>query len=671
VSAGPGGAAEPRAGLWLARALGLASAALVLFTLAGPLLSGDLWWHLSNGRWMLEHRRLPGLDPFSHTGAELEAETQEYGSQLLLAWIEGFGGLTGLRLFAVALGALCLWAVYRSARRRLDGAWAAAATALFAALFALKWELRPHLLSLPFLLGLEALLFPRPPGPGQRGGEWPAPGARELAGLLLLAAAWIQLHAEALFAPILAGAALGASGLAFLLRLAPEAVGGGRAAPAASRRLWAYLLAFGAALFGSTLSPTFLDSHRYALFQRSVPERFIEEWFPGWILPGDLRFAPLNLSLWLLVLAAVLLGGLRLSSSLQGLLRRRPDLPLERLAFLALCLVLSIKARRFFWLAWFPLVESLALLAPALARGRLARAAAWLPSAAAALGLWALFSSNYVRLQRENLARGAYLAAEDERLFPVQARQRLAESGLEAKLFHPYEWGGYLGFWLWPACRVFLDGRTVMFAALIPERWWAERDPEQAERVFAARDIDAIVMKRLVERDGQWVPWRPPQADGAWVRAYGDRTAELWLRADRGAALERLRGAYAQRGIEFEPSEGFAELAALAADPGWQARWQLLPEPVFEALEAAGLRTLAQRQNQTAAAGPDRELGRLWLAVGRAAAQARLGRSARFALLEALEHFELSADQAERLAASARGPAVAEALEELARLAAG
>lgn len=661
-------AATARLGLWTARGLCLASAALVLFTLAGPLLSGDLWWHLSNGRWMLENGRLPGLDPFSHTGADLHAETQEYGSQVLLAWIEGWGGLLALRGASIALGALALWAVHSSARRRLDPPWAAAATALFAALFALKWELRPHLLSLPFLLALEALLFPRPPGPLRPGGSWPAPGARESGLLLLLAAAWIQLHAEALFAPIFAAAAAGASLVAALCGLGPGA-GAGAAGRAARPR--AFGLAFCAALCGSALSPTFLDSHRYALFQRSVPERYIEEWFPGWILPGDARFAPLGISLWLLVLVAILLGFARLCASLPGLLRRRPDLPLERLAFLALCLLLSIKARRFFWLAWFPLVECLALLGPALARGRLARLSAWLPSAAAAWALCALFASNYVRLQRENLARGAFAQSEDERLFPVEAARRLAESGLEAKLFHPYEWGGYLGFWLWPACRVFLDGRTVMFAALIPERWLAEHDPEQARQVFAARGIDAVVMKRFVERGGEWLPWRPPDADRDWVRAYGDQTAELWLRADRTAALERLGAAYGSRGIRFDPSEGFAELAALAADPGWQARWRLLPEPVFAALERAGLRALAERRGRPSAAGPDPELGRLWLALGRACAEARLGRSARHALLEALPHFALPEQEAQRLSSSARGAGVAQALEDLARLAGG
>ena len=27
-------------------------------------LSGDVWWHLMTGRWILEHRAFPGADPF-------------------------------------------------------------------------------------------------------------------------------------------------------------------------------------------------------------------------------------------------------------------------------------------------------------------------------------------------------------------------------------------------------------------------------------------------------------------------------------------------------------------------------------------------------------------------------------------------------------------------------
>jgi hypothetical protein len=641
--------ADASPGISLARllvyGLSAACALLVVFTLGGPLLSGDLWWHLSNGRWMLNEGRLPSADPFSHT-ATTHAETQEYGSQLLFALVERWGGLLGLRILAVALGLTLLWAAWASARRRLPRDLAAAAVALLAALLALKWELRPHLLSALALLALEALLFPRRvrPQSGSADSRGPAvsppealsapeafglPGPRQWLLLGLLACFWIQLHAEALFAPILAGIAL--LGAVLSPWIGPPSVGG------RFQGMRAYGVAFCVALLGSALSPTFLDSHYYALFQRSVPELYIEEWFPSWLPPGSARFAPVTLGLFALFALAVLAGLLRGLACIPALLRRAPQgLPVARLAWLAACLLLAFKARRFFWLSWFPAIEVLAWLS--LAAGNSARL--WLRCArcGVALGLalgalLALHGSNYVRLQRENLLRGAYAAPLDERLFPVEATRRLASSGLSGNLYHPYEWGGYLGYWLWPACRVFIDGRTVMFADVIPERWRAERDSAFAQEVFAARDVVAIVMKRLVERDGQWVAWRPPEADSRWVRAYGDQTAELWIRADQDAALERLASDYAARGIPFDTSEGFVELAALAADPKLQQRWRLLPENVFAELWKLGLSKLAEPAPSGA---PNQLSAREWLGLAECAQAGRLGRSARFALGQAL-----------------------------------
>src|SRR5690606_11065811 len=112
----------------------------------GPIASGDLFWHLEMGRWILEHRALPVQDPFSFTATQ-PAELQEYGSQTLFALTERALGLGGLRHVGALLGVVVLLVAYRTALRRLDLPLAVAATAFFALLSAYKWELRPQLLS--------------------------------------------------------------------------------------------------------------------------------------------------------------------------------------------------------------------------------------------------------------------------------------------------------------------------------------------------------------------------------------------------------------------------------------------------------------------------------------------------------------------------------------------
>ena len=590
------------------------SCAVVAFTLAGPILSGDLWWHLSAGHWMLDQRALPATDPFSHTAGDEPWILQEYGSQALFAWVDGSAGFTGLRVLGAALGVLLLLAVYLRARAAVAAPWAAALTALFAALFALKWELRPHLLSAFFVLAFERLVFPR-----RRDGPACDPGPAKLALAALLACLWVQLHAEALFAPIFALAALGAALVAWA-----TGIGYAEGEPARWRRPLRLALLFAASLGGTLLSPLGSQPHAYALFRRSVPQQYIEEWFPGFVLPGDPRFLPFTQALFALVVAAGLVALLLGLHQAARLLRRRPDLPLERLAFLLVCLVFAVEARRFLWLLWFPCFEAVALVLarrPQLANARL------VPLSLGVLALATLGTTHYPQGAWRTLQAGRFAADTDRTLFPVEAARRLEECAFRGNLYHPYEWGGFLGYRLWPRAKVFLDARTVLFEEVIPERWLAERDPEYAREVFTERDVRAIVFKRLVERDGRLVAWRPPDADEAWIRAWADELAELWLRADDDPRLAALEQVYAAVGVPFDRDEGFVELAALVARPEWQRERGLLPGAAFGQLDAA----LLERAN----AG---ELdGEGWLALAGQALGARLGRSARYAIRRAFE----------------------------------
>ena len=82
--------------------------ALVALALGGPILSGDLWWHLRTGAWILAEGELPSNDPFSHTAGDTHWVLQEYGSQVVFALVHGALGFAGLRVLAAALGLLLL-----------------------------------------------------------------------------------------------------------------------------------------------------------------------------------------------------------------------------------------------------------------------------------------------------------------------------------------------------------------------------------------------------------------------------------------------------------------------------------------------------------------------------------------------------------------------------------
>ncbi len=128
--------------------------ALVVFCL--PVLSPDVWWHLSAGRWIWAHVAVPATDAFSFTRAGAPWIDFEWGFQLLLYpfGLLGDWGLWGAKAVLLALAFYPIDGLLRdrkaSALERALGAafWAAAilpkadvrADLVSAAFFA--WQLR-------------------------------------------------------------------------------------------------------------------------------------------------------------------------------------------------------------------------------------------------------------------------------------------------------------------------------------------------------------------------------------------------------------------------------------------------------------------------------------------------------------------------------------------------
>lgn len=556
----------------------------------GPITSGDLWWHLRTGEWILAHGELPKVDPFSHTAGDTHWVLQEYGSQVLFALFYELGGFWALKALGALLGLAILVVVFFRARAELRTSWAVAFTALFALLFALKWELRPHLISLLFFFWLERCLFPR--GRTLTAKRFATPPPRRLLELGLLAMVWVQLHAEALFAPLLTLAVATGAGVAVLRE---------KASPRHAL-VWAGM--FGAALVGSLASPLFAEPHVYALVGRGVPQLYIEEWFRPWVLPGDPRFAPVSLAVFGAYWAALAVG---LGFVLVKLRRRfahapgnavtQPSAPLlarevswERLAFLAGCLLFAISARRFFWLTWFPLLDAFAWWLHHRKNKVGVAHFAWAVTLACGV---ATLCTHYPAAAWRSIEHGRGAEVVDDTLFPVHAANFARDAGLEGKLFHPYEWGGYLGFVT--EQPVFIDGRTVLFEKVIPERWLAENDLGQRQQVLEARGVDIIVMDRFVETPAGLAPWQP--GGGKWVAAWVDERAVVWVR--RGSPNEaRVRAFWDADGVAFDALDGISAAAINVVHPEWlEQRRLLLPLLVAElraAEDAAGTDALAR-----------------------------------------------------------------------------
>ena len=79
-------------------------------------IDGDTNWHVAAGRWILEHGRVPGVDPFSYTYAGKPWVAHEWLSEVLmaLAWLAaGWGGVVLLIGLAAGLAVALIAAELR------------------------------------------------------------------------------------------------------------------------------------------------------------------------------------------------------------------------------------------------------------------------------------------------------------------------------------------------------------------------------------------------------------------------------------------------------------------------------------------------------------------------------------------------------------------------------
>ena len=63
---------------------------------------GDVSWHIATGQWILDHRAIPGTDPFSFTWAGKPWVPIEWGAEVILASAYRLAGYSGLAALVTA-----------------------------------------------------------------------------------------------------------------------------------------------------------------------------------------------------------------------------------------------------------------------------------------------------------------------------------------------------------------------------------------------------------------------------------------------------------------------------------------------------------------------------------------------------------------------------------------
>src|ERR1700680_2614071 len=166
-----------------------ASVALAVACLTSAVLNdGDTYWHIAAGAWMLDHRALLTVAPFSYTFAGKPWQTHEWLSEILIALAYRTAGWSGVMLLCAVGFATTAGLLLRYLGRFLSGT--AQGVVALLALCCVSGSLlaRPHLLALPILTFWTIALL-------RALDERRAPPLA----LSLLLALWDNLHASFLF----------------------------------------------------------------------------------------------------------------------------------------------------------------------------------------------------------------------------------------------------------------------------------------------------------------------------------------------------------------------------------------------------------------------------------------------------------------------------------------
>jgi hypothetical protein len=270
---------------------------------------------------------------------------------------------------------------------------------------------------------------------------------------------------------------------------------------------------------------------------------------------------------------------------------------------------------RFLWMCVFPLIyvlDGAAQIATKHRRGALA--AAWALAFAGVLlaGSFSMgygFSNLVARFAR---SPGEYFSMPfRSHKFHVEGVRFLADAQLEGNLFNSYAMGGFLGYWLSPRLRTFIDSRAehydnnvyLDYSAII--EMLARNDGETFLDILDRRGVDIFFG---IGFQGWWHPVLTTDhlhAVPGWLLVSRSFRHGIYLRdnARNRDNLDRVAAYYASEGIPFDRKRGLNPSAVIRARPDWAMARSMLPGNYPELLAQAGSVNAETRLNARNALG--------------------------------------------------------------------
>ena len=464
-----------------------------------PIANLDLPWHLSAGRYIVEHRQVPTVDFLSWTKAGEPWIDFEWGTEVLDHKLAAAGGVAALWLFKVAVFAALMALFVAFLRlRRLPDLWIALALPPFVLSLVPFVDIRPELASYLFCLAQLYVLE-----------------ARRAGALRLKPVALLLLHAAlyALWANLHAGFPLG---LALCLLY-----GAGEAAEGKPDGLWFGLAAAG--LFGTLLNP--YGPRIYAVFlshweQMASLRHYVLQWGP--LNPMNLfqRMSALLFAFCAAALAFVFVSG-----------RRPPYAHALTVAGFGLLAAFASRQAAYLSLTAFPLALS--------AFEPLPSPSWWTRLRPYALGALLVFlgATGFQVLRNGRLFSGIDATGRRSPVAACDFLKRNKDVLAPLRLYNSWNYGGYVGYALGPDFKVFMDGR-YLFTEFLPLIQRALRGPAAWQEFLKERGVELVIVEKtgiaVNVPNGRTVIRRPidvffmPQSE--WALVYWDSRAEVFVR---------------------------------------------------------------------------------------------------------------------------------------------
>jgi hypothetical protein len=411
---------------------------------------GDTGWHIRTGEWILANGRVPRQDMFSFTKPGQAWYAWEWLWDVCFAWLYQHGAMASVVAASILVLCVTFALLYRLTLRHCSNPFLAiGATFLACVCSVLHWLARPHLVTMLFVVILLMMLERVYQG-----------RARWLLATPVLMILWTNLHGGFLAGLIILAAFTAGEALRAVLAMEAEERG-----VALQRAKW-----FGAAGLASAAA-TLVNPYTYHLHAHIY--RFFSE---PYHLQNIVEFQSISFhepaALYLEML--LLLGAL---SAAWLVVKHRNFVPLVLMVGWAHLALFSARNIPLFAIIAAPFVaQALEEMLHDLECARLAR---WVGQVVAGFRKTGVEFAKIDRLWRIHAASAAVMAVltmllasptatgklkpeYDPAHYPSQALS-LLRADPDSRIFTGDQWGDYLIYQLYPAHKVFIDGRSDFY----------------------------------------------------------------------------------------------------------------------------------------------------------------------------------------------------------------